>query len=463
MNSFVVSEALAVGFKEGLKIGILWLVFRAYLILQDRMHFRKAFITGVVMSILFSSSILFFPQGHGLKELISNIINLSFVFFLIASVGALLDSSGVRLFGLFKNLIKEDFFLLGLIFLATCFFFMPDQTGTFLFLRELSVLKENVFLTYASAVAGLLIAGVICNVMVRNLSARFIGSFFDTPQLLLFFAIVKLFGGGVQGFAEISLIPSVQRGLMKFSHDIIHQTFVFLMVPDHPLLKTTVWNFIGFFFGSNLTIWESLIVLLFFPLMFIYYSLFEPLPETKADSGAERRKLRYGILSERRRKALPVIAFVCIILVLWFSQGGESVSLLYIPKPKPLVEDKGMVMIPVSDPTMDLRDGALHKFSLGHQGKEIKILVVKRSDNRLSVCLDACEICPPDGYGQRDDHVVCLYCNTPIPVNTLGEPGGCNPIPLVSAVDDRFIRIELSEIVKKWEFVNSGKSKEAVK
>jgi uncharacterized membrane protein len=48
-------------------------------------------------------------------------------------------------------------------------------------------------------------------------------------------------------------------------------------------------------------------------------------------------------------------------------------------------------------------------------------------------------------------------------VATLGEPGGCNPIPLAASVDDKFIRIELSEIVKKWEYVNSGKSKEGIK
>jgi len=290
-----------------------------------------------------------------------------------------------------------------------------------------------------------------------------ISSFFDIPQLLLFFAIVKLFGGGVQGFAELTLIPSLQRGLMKFAHDVIHQTFIFLMVPDHPLLKTTVWNFIGFFFGSNIALWESLLLLLLFPLLFIYYSLTRSLPDEDVDSGAKRRMLRHLILSDRRRKALPVIVFVIMIVAVWFSQGGESVSQLYIPKPKPVVEDKGLIMIPVNDPTMNLRDGALHKFALNHQGKEIQLLVIRKPDNSLSVCLDACEICQPDGYGQREDHVICIYCNTPIPVATLGEPGGCNPIPLAASVDENFIRVELSEIMKKWEYVNSGKSKEGIK
>ncbi|MBI5641216.1 MAG: DUF2318 domain-containing protein, partial [Nitrospirae bacterium] len=250
---------------------------------------------------------------------------------------------------------------------------------------------------------------------------------------------------------------------MKFSHDFIHQTFVFIMVPDHQLLRTTVWNFIGFFFGSNFSVLVTLISLLFFPALFLYHSLLSPLPELPADTGAQRRKFRSILLSDRRRKAIPVLIFIVLIIGAWFLGSGESVSRLYNPKPKPVVEDKGIVMIPVNDPTMNLMDGSLHKFSLAHQGKEIRIIIIKRDNNALSVCLDACEICPPDGYGQRDDLVVCVFCNTPIPINTLGKAGGCNPIPLVSAIDERFVRIDLGEILKKWEYVNSGKGREAVR
>ncbi len=463
MSSSVVYEALALGFKEGAKIGVLWLVFRSYLLLRGKIHYRWAFFGGAAVSLLLSWCIPLLSPDPAIKQYIGSLIPLSFAFFLIAGVWALLDSLGVHVYKPLGRVIRGTRLIQGLLALGTIFFFFPDNAGTVLFLRELTVLKGQIFPVYASAAAGFLLAMTGYLVLVQYASAALIASFFDAPQLLLFVAMVKLFGGGAKGIAEISLIPSVQRGLMKFSHDIIHQTFVFLMVPDHPLLKTTVWNFIGFFFGSNIALWESLAVLLFFPLVFIWYSLMSPLPGSEADSGAERRKLASRVLSDRRRKALPVIIFVCIILGSWFSQGGESVSTIYVPKPKPVVEDKGIVMIPVNDPTMDLRDGALHKFALLYQGREIRLIVIRKPDGRLATCLDACEICPPDGYGQREDHVVCLYCKTPIPVSTLGEPGGCNPIPLASTVDDRFVRVPIEEIVRKWEYVNSGKSREGIR
>jgi uncharacterized membrane protein len=463
MSSFVIYEALAVGFKEGFKIGIVWLVFYAFLVSNDRKSLLKPFIAGLISVAVISLSLFFLPLSHMLKESMRNVVTTSFALFLLASVGALFNASGVKLFEPFKGCTKNEIFINVTVLCATIFFFLPDIAGSVLFVQELSILTEQGFTTFSSAIAGFLVAGLLFAAILKYVNLYFVGGYFDLPQILLFFALVKLLGGGAKGLTEISLIPSVQRGLMKFSHDVIHQMFVLLMVPDHPLLRTTVWNFIGVFFGPAIAYIESLLLLLLFPLMFVYYSLFNPLPEPEALTGAERRKKRHGILSDRRRKALPVAGFICIIFIVWFSQGGETVTQLYNPKPRPVVEDKGMVTIPLKDPTMDLMDGALHKFSLSYQGEEINVLIIRRSDNTLSVCLDACEICPPEGYAQREGHVVCIYCKTPIPIDTLGEQGGCNPIPLKAEVDEGFVKIDFNEIVKKWKYVKTGKSKEVIK
>jgi uncharacterized membrane protein len=389
---------------------------------------------------------------------------MSFAFFLVSSAAALLHVSGTHLFGsrVLPGLFRSSAVLTPVIFLITLVFFTPDIIGSAYFLRELSMMRAESLLTAISAGAGILIAVIVIVAVVTLYKPYGAGHFFDIPQLMLFLAIVKLIGGGIQGVAELSLIPAVQRGIMKFTHDFIHQTFVFLMVPDHPLLKTTAWNFIAFFFGPNFASGVSLFVLLFFPLMFVHHSLIRSLPEPDARKSAEKRKIKADMLAERRKKAVPVIFFILLILITWFFKTTESVSRIYVPKPKPVVVDRGTVVIPVKDPSMNLRDGRLHTFSLVHEGEEIRILIIKRSDNSLAVCLDACEICPPEGYGQRVDHVVCIYCATPIHIDTLGAPGGCNPIPLSAQIDDAFIRIQFDEILKKWGFIKSGMSKEAI-
>ncbi len=463
MSSFVVYEALGIGLKEGFKIGAVWLVFSSYLAVRERQRLLRPFTAGIILSLIFSLFIGASPQGYIAREYISSFISMSFALLLISSAGALMNAFGVKLFEPFERLLAGERVVDAAVFFTSFLFFSPDLAGTSLFLRELSVMKGRIVPTYASVTAGFLLALGAFLFPMRYFRPYSAGKFFDIPQLLLFLAVVKLLGGGIKGIGEISLIPSVQRGLMKFSHDFVHQVLVMLMVPDHPLLTTTTWNFIGILFSVNLASLESLLILLFLPLMFIYYSLLKPVPEPEARSGAEKRKIKYLLLSERRRKALPVIFFIAVILGFWFSQGGETAVRLYNPKPRPVVEEGWAVTIPLSGPAMDVRDGALHKFVLQHQGAEIRLIVIKRPDNTLSVCLDACEICPPDGYGQRGQHVICIYCNTPIPVTTLGEPGGCNPIPLAASVDSKFVRVELSEILRKWEYVKSGKSKEGIK
>jgi uncharacterized membrane protein len=56
--------------------------------------------------------------------------------------------------------------------------------------------------------------------------------------------------------------------------------------------------------------------------------------------------------------------------------------------------------------------------------------------------------------------VVCLSCNTPIPLDTLGKPGGCNPMPLAALITDKEVRVQSAEIAEKWAKSKSREKKE---
>jgi hypothetical protein len=456
------NESYIIGFKEGFKIGIVWIIFSSFLVLNNKNSLIKPFFTGLFLAFAVAGFIFLLPQELIGRQLLSNVISMSFAVFLIASAAALLHASGTNLFGR-GQWIKNNAVFHGIIIMTTFLFFAPDITGTLLFLKELSFMQDNSYLPYGKTFIGLVISLSIFMLLVKLYKPYWLGRFFDIPQFLLFLAVVKLMGSGIKGFAELSLIPAVQRGFIKFAHDFVHQTLVIIMVPDHPLLRATTWNFIGVFFGANLASIASLIILLFCPFMFLYYSLFRPVPEPEEGSGAKKRKIKSVTLFDRRKKALPILFFITLILFTWFLRSGETISRLFVPKPVPVIVEKDLVVIPVSTPAADLMDGSMHTFSLVHEGEEIRILIVRKTDNSLSVCLDACEICPPDGYGQRADHVVCIYCGTPIHIDSLGQPGGCNPIPLDADIDARFVKIRREEILDKWGFVKSGESKEAVK
>ena len=243
---------------------------------------------------------------------------------------------------------------------------------------------------------------------------------------------------------------------MKFIHDVVHQTFVLLLVPDHPLLKTTTWNFIGTFFGPQFASYAALVLLLVIPSVFMYHSVTDPLPFIDTANRPEKRKKTAIVVSGRYRKSVPVIIYMLVIVSAWFFTTDRTQSRIFNPDPDPVVAEDGKIIIPVRSITTDLLDGRLHKYSFQHKGEEMRLLILKKKEGVLSVSLDACELCPPEGYGQRNDRLICLYCGTPIAVNSLGQPGGCNPIPLIADIDSKSVKIGVDEIVRKWGYVNSA-------
>jgi hypothetical protein len=456
--SLLITEAFVVGLKEALKLGVVWIVFSSYLDRTGRNHLLKFFALGLLCTtVLFGVSFLV-PAGPESRQVLSTLTGYVFFLFFMASLAALF-SGGPGPLGRFSGNTALGSLVLG----GTVCYFAPDIIGSSLFVRELSLMRETRVGGYLSAGAGFVMVLLVLFGVFRNRTLP-LGRYFGPGQFLLFLALVKFLGGGVRGFAELSLIPAVQRGVMKFVHDVVHQTFVILMVPDHPLLRVTLWDFIGVFFGSNIAIVIALLLLVSPPLAFLYDSYAAPVPVPRhLATGAERRKYRAEVMLQRLQRGLPVAAFVLVVTVSWFAGMGEQSATLFLPEPKPVVEDKGQVIIPLTDPTMDLMDGNLHKFSLLRDGNTITLLVIRKPDGKLAVCLDACEICPPEGYGLSGENVVCVYCRTPIPVDTLGRAGGCNPIPLVVEITERDIRIPVGEIEKKWLNVITGKTKEGIR
>jgi high-affinity iron transporter len=50
----------------------------------------------------------------------------------------------------------------------------------------------------------------------------------------------------------------------------------------------------------------------------------------------------------------------------------------------------------------------------------------------IATAFDACEICGAKGYYQEGGNIACLHCGSTIYPPSIGQHGGCNPIPLAS-------------------------------
>ena len=456
-------EAFFIGVKEGAKLllcsGLILVFIRA-----SRLDYlRSAFFSAMVSVTLLSLVMMMVPVTFETQETVVKAVGYVFGLTYFLSLLSLFEVSGTDVLGPLRSIMRNTAAMRILVFLSAMVYFLPDMAGTSLYLRDVSAMRGNAAAVYTASAAGffLPLIGAFC---ARNRipvpAARFLG----LPQLLLSLALIKLFAGGVRGFAEFSLISSVQSGMMKLVHDIVHQTFVTLMVPDHPLLKVTAWNFIGFVFRETAGLWLSLFIFSIPLLIFLRRHLGSPVkvPDDFI-TGAQRRKYIREVRDNRLIRAVPVFIFLFAVTGLWFHEKDRISVTFYSPDPEPVSMSDGSLSIPIETPLRDLRDGMMHKFVVNLDGEDIRILVMQKSDGTLAVCLDACEICPPEGYVQGEKHVVCLYCRTPIAIDTLGKAGGCNPIPLEATVTDRTVELSGDELKKKWDMVKSGRTREKIR
>jgi high-affinity iron transporter len=62
---------------------------------------------------------------------------------------------------------------------------------------------------------------------------------------------------------------------------------------------------------------------------------------------------------------------------------------------------------------------------------------------------DACEICGAVGFFKGPNGLICKNCASPINAQSVGTPGGCNPIPLHSMVNGDAIMIHEADLAAR--------------
>ena len=94
-----------------------------------------------------------------------------------------------------------------------------------------------------------------------------------------------------------------------------------------------------------------------------------------------------------------------------------------------------------------VNDGHLHRFAYtAENGTQMRYIIIRKSESSYGVALDACDICGPSGYYERDGQVVCILCDVVMNIGTIGMPGGCNPVPLAHEIANGKIVIDTADL-----------------
>ena len=122
------------------------------------------------------------------------------------------------------------------------------------------------------------------------------------------------------------------------------------------------------------------------------------------------------------------------------------------PSPgKMLAVENNHVRIPLSE----LTDSSLHFYTAEVNGTVIRFLVIHKTNGDYATALDACQICGRSGYRQEGQNIICRNCGASIYVPSIGDQGGCNPIPVKSTVAGGEVIVNLSALSDANAFIHS--------
>jgi len=320
---------------------------------------------------------------------------------------------------LFLSLISDRKTIYPIVCIILALLF-PSAQLTAVLIGQAELLGGSV---YIYSLFGLLTGSVFFVVCQRYLPALDLGRFFKTDGIMIFIAAFCFLFGGLDEFNSTSVITSLQKGL----DDVLASPRIAMAVTA---------------------------LLLFIPPVYVFIRLLLT-PEPVTDSieiKAEKRKLVSIYISELIKKGTPLLLALLVSIVMLHA-ANLAMNPLFDPEPTPVIADGAEIAIPLKDNRGDISDGRIRKYSFRKQGNVYRLLVLMRPDGEVVAALDACEICPPTGYVQRGEHVICKYCSTPLPLQSIGQPGGCNPIPVSSRRDGDTLVMNKAEIIDthdKW-------------
>lgn len=263
-------------------------------------------------------------------------------------------------------------------------------------------------------------------------------------------AVVALLLFSSSSILRLELFSPLSMKVMKGFHDFVHQFMESVLIPDHLFVRSIVWKYIGLLFGKEVGFWGGMVIW-FTPAVLVALAIhFERLPSVAhIRQGADRRKMLAAAIRARRSLLVTPLLSVAILAAAAYQSSFPAVE-YWDPKPLAVTANQaGEIFIPKKG-EINLEDGKLHKYLFKQGEREARFFVLLGPAGQLTVDLDACAICKPDGYGQAEGSVICYYCKTLIPLDTVGKPGGCNPVPVQFKETADGVVIDAMTLINSW-------------
>jgi FTR1 family protein len=392
-------QALIVTLREGVEAALIVGITLAYLSKIQRPDLRRVVYYALGAAFLGSIGVAVALSHTNFNEdIFEGVVMLTAAFFVITMI-AFMSRAAKKLKGHIEGKVGS---------LAAG----GNTVGLFIFVF-LMVLREGVetvlilagvqfnsteLLSFLGTLIGVLLA-IVFGVMFVKGSVRInLQRFFRVTSVILIFVAAQLIVSGLHELSEYGVLPSSREEMALIG----------------PIVSNEM------FFAVTIVALAALMIL--------FDQRRRQTPPIAGESRAQQRKAQWTARKERLwSTAVYTSSFVFIMLVT--AQFIYAKSTTSLSPAHELAITSGEVVVPVAE----VSDGDLHRYAVNIDGKEVRFLVFKKPDGKIATVLDACQICGPVGFYKSGSQIICKNCAAPINANSIGQSGGCNPIPLKSS------------------------------
>jgi high-affinity iron transporter len=389
-------EALVVTLREGVEAALIVGITLAYIAKIGRPDLRKAVyaalgaaaVASIAVAVLLSRLKLNQDIFEGWVMLVAAVFVVTMIVFMM--------KTGRKLKGEIEGKVSDMAARSSRAGLFAFVFLMVLREGveTVLVLSVVS-LNTTELMNLLGTLLGVALAVVFGVTFVKGSVRVNLQKFFRVTTVILFFVAFQLTISGLHELSENGVLPSSKREMALIG----------------PIVRNDLFFFI------------TILALAGMMVLFEYRRRQSAAPATA--SNAERRKAEW---TARREKmwmvAVYASSFVFIMLITAQFIYAKSASAL-----SPATEvaiTQGAARIPLAQ----VNDGDLHRYAAHVNNSEIRFWLMRKPDGSIGTVLDACEICGPVGFYKSGNTIICKNCVAPINPQSVGQAGGCNPVPL---------------------------------
>ena len=295
------------------------------------------------------------------------------------------------------------------LFLFVFLMVLREGVETVLILSAVT-LNSTELMSFIGTLLGVIVAVMFGVMFVKGSVKINLQKFFKVTTAILFLVAAQLVISGLHELSENGVLPS-SRQEMAFIGPIVRNEL---------------------FFFITIVALAALMVL---------FEMKSRQPVELPAAGPARRKALWTARRERLWMAsLYMCSFIFIVTITASFIYEKSASALSPATEITFVDGK------VSIPLKEIYDGELHRFETKEGGIEVRFWLYQKPDGKIATLFDACEICGGVGFYKSSHGVICKNCAAPINPQSVGMPGGCNPVPLKAQVTGDAVIVSEADI-----------------